>query len=90
MTINNETLDRLAAEELQLTEMTEERIEEILREAENNFKSSIQGHITYHAFLERDAQSRDDHVTATYHRRRRLVYQQILDNVSLSASYNKR
>lgn len=73
----------------QLRSITEKRIELVLKEAETNFRRSIEAHIRYHSFLEHEAVKHKNDIQAGYHSLRRQVYQQILDNVSLAGSYNR-
>ena len=60
----------------------------VLKEAEDNFRTTIKGHITHYKYLEDQAIKRGDMTSVAYYKIRRQVYQQILNNFSLANSYN--
>ena len=70
--------------------LSDRRIEHVFKEVEANFRRTIEGHVTYHSYLEQEALNAKDSIRANYHSIRREVYQQILDNYSLSNIYCKR
>jgi hypothetical protein len=64
-----------------------EHTNQVLQEIEQNFRTTIQAHITHYRFLEEEAESRGDEMAAIYYKIGKEIYEQILASYSLSNSY---
>jgi hypothetical protein len=60
----------------------------VLKEVERNFQITIQAHIDYHKFLTEESKKRNDISTMAHHRILMKTYEGILNNYSMSNSYN--
>ncbi len=59
----------------------------VLKSIESEFRKTIEGHIVHYKYLKEEAEKRGDNVAAYQYGVRIEVYQQILNNYSLSNSY---
>ena len=64
--------------------MNNKQIAQALREAENNFKTTVMGRIEYHKSMEELAMKKKNIGAAAYHALRRQIHQQIIDRHTLS------
>jgi hypothetical protein len=60
----------------------------VLKEVERNTQISFQGHIDYHKYLMQQAMEKGDIASAMHHKILMETYQSILNNFSLSDSYD--
>ena len=63
-------------------------VREALKEIESNFRNSMEGHITYHKYLMKEAREHGELAAAIRHQVMIETYESILRNYSLSNSYN--
>ena len=60
----------------------------VLKEVERNFQITIRAHIDYHKFLMKESEERNDLSVMTHHRILMETYEGILNNYSMSNSYD--
>jgi hypothetical protein len=82
---NNEILDDRIE---QAIDAKKHQMREVLKEVEKNTQTSFQGHIDYHKYLMQEAMQKGDIAAAMHHRVLMETYQSLLNNFSMSNSYD--